>query len=122
MRLLTVTKQIVNFQIFNKFQLQVLTFAAFALLTAAEDDGKYRPLERTYRPIVEATTTTTAAPRLFPTTTKVPVYTYNDPRYEWNARRYWPRDQYDSRYDDPRYDTRFNVNGEISRHENETSF
>lgn len=85
----------------NLIQFQVFVLLASALVALGQDDGKYRP--------TEAVTPTTVIPRIFPTTTRVPVYRYNeprsDPRYGWNSGRW--NERYDPRYDvTPRFDGR----------------
>lgn len=90
---------------------KVFVLLASVLFALAEDDGKYRPEEKAIRPIEIPVTPII---RAFPTTTKVPVYKYNDPRYEWNPRRQWP-DRYDPRIglENPRWDGRYNNNCEL---------
>lgn len=82
---------------------------ATALVTLAQDDGRYRPTEAP----TSSPSTPTNPFRTFQTTTRVPVYKYNDPRYGWNSGRVWPNERYDPRYDTaPRFDSRFNTPGE----------
>ena len=78
--------------------MQIFVLLALAFVALGQDDGKYRP--------TEAAPVATVVPRVFPTTTRVPVYRYNDPRTAWNAGR-WSNDRYDPRYDvNSRFDAR----------------
>lgn len=89
--------------IFIQLQIFVLLLAS-VLIALGQDDGRYRP--------TEAAVPITVVPRVFPTTTRVPVYRYNDPRsdprYGWNSGR-WSNDRHDPRYETtPRFDARYN--------------
>lgn len=90
--------------------MQIFVLLASALVALGQDDGKYRP--------TETIAATTVIPRVFPTTTRVPGFRYNDPRavdprYGWNTGR-WPTDRFDPRHDtSPRYDPRYNPSSNI---------
>jgi len=71
----------------------------------ADDDGKYRPEKPS---VAEPTTTATIRPFTFTTTTKLPIYKYNDPRY-WNENvgRNWPQPNHRYNPYEPVVATRF---------------